>query len=143
LYENKIIHAEEGGIATTNKKEYADKMRYFKNQAFNKEHNFFHKDIGYNYRMANSQAKLALESLKNVKIELMERRGTERVFELMFPSKMPKRDVVWVYDYLGKPKKEYQTRPFFKPLSSFPMYGGKCKSLKALYYSRIGNYIKL
>lgn len=34
FYENKIIHAEEGGICTTNSKKFADKMNYYKNMAF-------------------------------------------------------------------------------------------------------------
>lgn len=143
FYENKIIHAEEGGIAATDNKKYADRMRYLKNMAFTPEHDFFHKEIGYNYRMPNSQAKLALESLKNVKDELKIRRRVEENFSKWLPSGLPKRDVVWVYDYLGKPIKRYTMRPFFKPLSSFPMWGGKCQSPKALYYSKKGNYIKL
>ena len=143
FYENKIIHAEEGGIATTNNKKYADRMRYLKNMAFGDKHDFYHKEIGYNYRMPETQAKLALESLKNIKIELKKRRGIEQEFEQRFPSNLPPRDVVWVYDYLGKPIKNIDTRPFFKPLSTFPMYGGKCQSPKALYYSKMGNYIKL
>jgi dTDP-4-amino-4,6-dideoxygalactose transaminase len=143
FYENKIIHAQEGGICTTNNKKYADRMRYLKNMAFEPEHDFFHKEIGYNYRMPNFQAGLALQSLKNVKLDLKERRANEYVFEKLFPSGMPKRNVVWVYDYLGEPKEGYECRPFFKPLSSFPCYGGKCQSPKAKYYSERGNYIKL
>jgi dTDP-4-amino-4,6-dideoxygalactose transaminase len=149
FYQNKIIHAEEGGIATTDNKKYADKMRYLKNMAFDKGHTFFHKDIGYNYRMPESQAKLALESLKNVKEELKERRFAEQNLECFLPSGMPRRDVVWVYDFIRKIPKGFKEkykddlRPFFKPLSSFPMYGNHCISPNALKYSKLGNYIKL
>ena len=34
FYENKIIHAEEGGMCTTDNKKYAEKMNYLKNMAF-------------------------------------------------------------------------------------------------------------
>jgi perosamine synthetase len=34
FYENKIIHAEEGGMCTTDNKQYADRMNYLKNMAF-------------------------------------------------------------------------------------------------------------
>lgn len=145
FYENKIIHAEEGGICTTDNKKYADRMNYLKNMAFGDRHDYFHKEIGYNYRMPNSQAVLALESLKNYPKENKRRRGLEKQGDSVIGSTLPKRDAVWVYDYLSdfKPATKSLMRPFFKPLSTFPMYGGKCQSPKALYYSKIGHYIKL
>jgi perosamine synthetase len=144
FYANKIIHAEEGGICTTDNKEYADTMNYYKNMAFSPEHDYFHKHIGYNYRMPESQAKLALKSLKNVKKELKRRRAWEKKMDKRcHPEiKMHKRDVVWVYDVLT-PLTGKNTRPFFKPLSSMPMFGGKCISPKAKYYSEIGSYYKI
>jgi perosamine synthetase len=143
FYKNKIIHAEEGGICTTNKKKYADKMNFYKNMAFTPKHDYFHQEIGYNYRMPDSQAKLALKSLKNVDKELQRRRNVEKELDKKYHAfKMPKRDVVWVYDIKAKLNGN-NTRPFFKPLSTFPMFGGKCQSPKALYYSKIGSYIKV
>ena len=151
FYENKIIHAEEGGMCTTDNKKYADRINYLKNMAFGPEpHDYFHKDIGYNYRMPNSQAKLALESLKNYPQENKRRREIERKFDKVFDetkvAKMPKRDAVWVYDYIYKGIESPSTRPFFKPLSTFPMWKNKNSekdSPKAHYYSKIGHYIKL
>lgn len=140
LYKNKIIHAEEGGVCTTNSKKYADKINYFKNMAFGKRHDYFHLHIGFNYRMPDSQAKLALQSLKNVNRELARRRAYEAIYSHIFKG-LGKRDVVWVFDYIGRPAEGFNTRPFFKPLSSMPMWGGKCKSPKALHYSKIGNII--
>lgn len=78
FYENKIIHAEEGGICTTDNKKYADRMNYLKNMAFDKGHTYFHEDIGYNYRMPESQAKLALKSLKDYPKENKRRRKLEK-----------------------------------------------------------------
>lgn len=146
FYANKIIHAEEGGICTTNSKKLADSMNYYKNMAFTPEHDYFHEEIGYNYRMANSQALLAIESLDNVDKELKRRRAIEK--ELIKATKpeymMPPRDVVWVYDVL-KVIKGQNTRPFFKPLSSFPMYKmyNKGDTPKAYYYSERGSYIRI
>lgn len=144
FYSNKIIHAEEGGICTTNKKKYADKINYLKNMAFGLKHDYFHKDIGFNYRMPESQAKLALKSLKKVKKNLKKRKKWEEKMDSITPDsiKMPPRDVVWVYDVKERLSGD-NTRPFFKPLSSMPMFGGKCVSPKALYYSKIGSYYKL
>lgn len=139
FYENKIIHAEEGGMATTDNKKYADRMNYLKNMAFGKKHDYFHEEIGYNYRMANSQAKLALNSLKEYSKENKRRRILEKKF--YGDNRL---DAVWVLPTLGRVTGGYDDkRPFFKPLSTFPMYGGKCQSPKALYYSKRGHYIKL
>lgn len=140
LYQNKIIHAEEGGICTTNSKKYADRMNYLKCMAFGKKHDYFHKEIGYNYRMANSQAVLALKSLKQYPSEVKRRRMVESKLDKIFGD-MPSRSAVWVYDTLKRVPSTYKKRPFFKPLSSFPMYGGKCQSPKALYYSKKGTII--
>lgn len=126
FYENKIIHGEEGGICTTDNKKYAEDMNDLKNMAFGKEHNYFHERIGYNYRMANSQAKLALKSLKNYLKENKRRRIIEKE-----TYGMKWLDAVWVLPF--HPRGD---RDFFKPLSSFPMYGGKCQSPKALYFSQ-------
>lgn len=141
FYENKIIHAEEGGMCTTDNKKYADRMNYLKNMAFSPEHDYMHKEIGYNYRMPNTQALLALKSLKEVSKELKRRRILEKQYTKATPKlyQMPKRDVVWVYDMLMSGG----DRPFFKPLSSMPMWGGKCQSPKAEYYSKRGTYIRI
>lgn len=142
FYENKIIHAEEGGMCTTDNKKYADRINYLKNMAFGDKHDYFHEEIGYNYRMANSQAKLALESLKNYPKENKRRRKVEKGFNDLIGER-PYRDAVWVLDTLRPLPKEVPQRLFFKPLSSFPMWGGKCQSPRAEYYSKIGHYIKL
>jgi dTDP-4-amino-4,6-dideoxygalactose transaminase len=146
FYANKIIHAEEGGICTTDSKYYAARMNYLKNMAFGEDHNYYHAEIGYNYRMPNSQAKLALVSLNLCDINIKSRnRKIKTLDKYLDVTKLPKRDAPWVYDYLGPVFEVFQneTRLFFKPLSSFPMYGGKCQSPKAQYYSERGRYIKL
>lgn len=147
FYANKIIHAEEGGICTTDNKKLAQKIDYLKNMAFGPKHDYFHEEIGFNYRMPDSQAKLALQSLSEVRQNLKKRRQWEKGLQQMLHTKSPKRDVVWVFDYVVEERtiisvSGMETRPFFKPLSSFPMYGGKCQSPKALFYSQRGKYIK-
>jgi len=141
FFKNKIIHAEEGGICTTDKKKYADRINYFKNMAFDKGHTYFHKDIGYNYRMADSQANLALESLSNYKVNNTKRRVIESVYTAYLGHlKTFKRDAVWVFQTNLKWKPKYKNlkgvRHFFQPLSSMPMWGGKCKSPNALKWSK-------
>lgn len=140
FYKNKIIHAEEGGMCTTNNKKYAKRINYFKNMAFGPKHNYFHTDIGFNYRMADSQAKMALQSLEDYPKENKRRRKIENKLEPLI-GKMPYRDAVWVLDTFRPIPKELPQREFFKPLSSMPMFSGKCVSPKAEYYSKKGKYI--
>lgn len=147
FYENKIIHAEEGGMCTTDNKNYADRINYLKNMAFGEKHDYFHEEIGYNYRMPNAQAKLALQSLKDYPKENKRRRQIETLYNKILHC-TGKRDAVWVFDIVYKIfppllTSDMEIRPFFKPLSSFPMYGGICQSPKARDYSNRGFYIKI
>lgn len=144
FYSNKIIHGEEGGIVVTDNKELRDKMNYLKNMAFNPEHNFFHSDIGYNYRMPDSQAEMIMESLVEVKINLKRRKKIESWYDKWIPleMRMSRRDVVWVYDIKVKDPKmvvdEIQgSRYGFKPLSSMPMWEQKTDPFTSLMSSLI------
>lgn len=142
FYKNKIIHAEEGGICTTDNKKYAERMNFLKNMAFDKEHTYFHSEIGYNYRMPDSQARLALSSLRNYPQESKRRRHIEDYY---YGYKA--HDAVWVLDLLATTnkcrediiKKFKNTRRFFKPLSTMPMWKQKVGK-NALKYSKIGFY---
>lgn len=141
LYKNKIIRAEEGGIICTNSKKLYDKLNYLKNMAFDKGHTYFHKDIGFNYRMSDAQAKLALKSLKDYPKNIKKRRKLEL---------WGKRDAVWVNDTLCETEKERDVivksnpnaRYFFKPLSTMPMWK-QAVGKNALKYSKLGFYLTI
>ena len=145
FYRNKIIHAEEGGICTTDNKKLHDKMQYLKNMAFGEEHDYFHKSIGFNYRMPDTTALQVLDSLKNYKENAENRRFVEHFYKTHCKYKtLGKREAVWVYDFIcDNPKKivknNIMARHFFKPLSSMPMWKQKVGK-KAKYYSEHGAY---
>ena len=146
LYKNKIICGEEGGIITTNNKRLYERLQDLKCMAFGKKHNYFHKEIGFNYRITESSASKALDSLRNVKNNLEKRRSVEADLDETIPDewKLPKRDVVWVYDFM--PPKKVKTvgniREFFKPLSTMPMFRQETGK-KARYYGDRGIYISI
>lgn len=147
FYKNKIIHAEEGGIVCTDKKEYADRIRFLKSMSFGPKHDYYHTEIGYNYRMSDSQAKLALKSLKAYPKNQKKRRQIETWYDSMLPDciKMPKRDAVWVYDIVHTHKDEVikaipGARHFFKPLSTMPMWKDAGSGI-AKVFSEIGCYL--
>lgn len=56
FYGNKIITTGEGGMITTNDKEFADLVRNLKDVSFSTERHFWHKRLGYNFRMTNLAA---------------------------------------------------------------------------------------
>jgi len=145
LYKNKIIHAEEGGICTTNDKKLHDKMQYLKNMAFSEEHDYFHSSIGFNYRMPEHTAQMALDSLYSYKENSDNRRRVEGLYDKYCKHyKGESRDAVWVYDFMCEdPKQVVENNPmaryFFKPLSTMPMFKQEVGS-NALYYSKHGAY---
>jgi perosamine synthetase len=125
FFKNKIICAEEGGMVTTNNPDYVKRMNFLKNMAFGPEHDYYHTEVGYNYRMSNAQALLALKSLDEYPENAKKRREIEGWYNEAFPT--PSRDAVWFYDTVVPDKKRAleipMVRDTFKPLSSFPMYG--------------------
>lgn len=152
FYKNKIINAEEGGIICTNDEKLALRLHDLKNMAFGARHDYFHTKIGFNYRMPNSQATLALTSLAQYEENIIKRRKFEKQMSIVTPSSLPKRDTVWVYDFLCKSMAERDrligqfhkegrlARHFFKPLSSMPMWKQPVGE-NAKRYSQLGMYI--
>jgi dTDP-4-amino-4,6-dideoxygalactose transaminase len=143
----KIIHSEEGGMLITNNDKWAEEINLRKTLA--NKGDYFHPIMGFNYRMANSQAQLALDSFHSLAWSLKNRRNKEAELDKIY-GKGKYRDVVWVYDIICGSEQERDeklktipnSRPFFKPLSSMPMYNQKVGE-KALYYSQRGLVIKL
>ena len=60
FYGNKIITTGEGGMVTTNNREIARLAWNLRDHAFSHERHFWHKFIGFNYRMTNLQAAIGL-----------------------------------------------------------------------------------
>ena len=62
LYATKNIMCGEGGIVTTNNPAYADTIRRFRQHGMNSQYSYEH--YGYNYRLTDLQAAIAVEQLK-------------------------------------------------------------------------------
>lgn len=121
--QTKQIHCEEGGILVTDSKKIyteANKLKTFYNNG-----KYRHEKLSFNYRMPESQAKLALESLHEFK-------GKDWVDIIICKNPMQRNSFM--------KRIPDNVRPFFKPLSSMPMYRQEVGK-KAKYYSRRG-YIK-
>ena len=62
LYATKNIMSGEGGVVTTNNKKYADAIKRFRQHGMSSTYEYDH--LGYNYRMSDLHAAIALEQLK-------------------------------------------------------------------------------
>jgi perosamine synthetase len=156
LFANKIISSGEGGICITNNKDLADQMHHLKAMAFNKEHTFLHKKIGYNFRMTNMQAAVALAQTERIQEILEKRSRIEEKYNSLLSGVegikvLPKRNVLWMYDLLAEHRDELikflgengiETRVFFQPMSKQPMYyNPNWKESKAAWYGEKGLYL--
>lgn len=75
FFGNKTISTGEGGMVTTNSKKIADVISLLKNQGQHpKDKKYFHRIMGYNYRMTNIQAALGCSQLKKLKLFVAKKR---------------------------------------------------------------------
>lgn len=64
FYGNKIMTTGEGGMITTSDPAIAERMQMYKNHGNDPTRRYWHKVIGYNYRMTNLQAALGLAQVE-------------------------------------------------------------------------------
>lgn len=150
LFANKIITAGEGGICLTNDENLAFQLEHLRSMAFDKEHTFFHPKIGYNFRMTNLQAGIALAQTERLEEFLAKRSQIEDWYNKGL-NLFTKRDVLWMYDIetqdregLMKFLKEsgIETRRFFKPMTCQPMYRRSVSlDSKAMRMAKDGLYL--
>ncbi len=145
FYGNKIITTGEGGIIVTNNKEWADRSFFLENQGRYSDNPYWHPEIAYNYRMTNVQAAIGLAQLEQIDNMLAIRRRNAGYYnrylaEVPGLTLPPETDwatnVYWMYsviveDEFGMERDELRpklheagidTRPFFYPVHTLPMY---------------------
>ena len=145
FYGNKIITTGEGGAITTNNLETYERAKFLRDHAMSKSKRYWHTEIGYNYRMTNLQAALGLAQLKRID-EIISSRiniynnykkyiNTSDSVRLNYNASWAE-SVHWLVclevDSLDFDKREIfmknlkdkgvDSRPYFYPVSSMPMY---------------------
>lgn len=145
FYGNKIITTGEGGAITTNNFETYERAKFLRDHAMSKSKRYWHTEIGYNYRMTNLQAALGLAQLKRID-EIISSRiniynnykkyiNTSDSVRLNYNASWAE-SVHWLVclevDSLDFDKREIfmknlkdngvDSRPYFYPVSSMPMY---------------------
>ena len=153
FYGNKVITTGEGGVITTEDDELAQRVRFIKDHAMDKDRRYFHPEAGFNCRMTNMQAALGcaqlerMDELLNKRARLLRwyKRELADIEGLSLNPKMewaepvnwivcavlsaalaPRRDALLVrLRELG-----VDTRPFFVPAYHMPPYAG-CRRVGA------------
>jgi len=64
FFGNKTITTGEGGMVLTNSKDLIERAAYLKSQAVSKDREYWHDEIGFNYRMTNIAAAIGLAQLE-------------------------------------------------------------------------------
>lgn len=146
FYGNKILTTGEGGMVTTNDEEIARLAWNLRDHAFSHERHFWHKFVGFNYRMTNLQAAIGLAQTERLEEYVAMRRYnaaqyTARLKEIPGITTPPQAEwaenVFWMYgilvdenaygmnrDQLRKVLADngVETRTFFIPMHCQPVY---------------------
>jgi perosamine synthetase len=142
FFGNKIITTGEGGMVVTNDPEFAEKCRHLRGQGVSPTRTYWHDVVGYNYRMTNVAAALGVAQLERVDDVIAAKRHiAERYRDALsgiggvtFQPELPwAKNVYWMVSILVDPSqrdplREYlkengvETRPFFHPAHTLPMY---------------------
>jgi len=145
FYANKIITTGEGGILVTSNEEVAEKARALRAHAFSNDKHFWHRHVGFNYRMSNLQAAVGVAQLENIDTLVEARRRNARFYNSLLkdvdgitlpPEAKWAKNVYWMYsllveDNFGMTRDELmavlekdgvESRTFFYPIHIQPIY---------------------
>ena len=145
FYGNKIITTGEGGMVTTNREDVARLAWNLRDHAFSTERHFWHKFLGYNYRMTNLQAAVGLAQTEQLDQFVAARRANAAYYTrllreipgIVTPPEAPwATNVFWMYGILltkefgltrdqlraGLARRGIETRTFFIPMHCQPIY---------------------
>ena len=146
FYGNKIITTGEGGMITTDNREMARLAWNLRDHAFSSERHFWHKFVGFNYRMTNLQAAVGLAQVEQLDKFVAARRANAGEYSCRLhgipgittpPQADWAKNVFWMYGILVD-KQAYglsrdqlrtvlaengiETRTFFIPMHCQPVY---------------------
>lgn len=152
---NKIISTGGGGIILTNNKEIAKRAKHITTTAKTDPLDYFHDEVGYNYRLVNVLAAIGVAQMENFEnilkrkkeIDLLYRNELNGVGDIKFQENDPNSDPnCWLFTFRTKRMRsllnylnsnEIQCRPFWTPMNKLPMY----KDLMYIHENDISNKI--
>ncbi len=137
---NKIITSGGGGMIVTNNLKLSSRAKHITTQA--KAHNFeyFHDEVGFNYRLVNPLAAIGLAQMENLnkfikikqKIDSIYRKNLNKIGDIKF-QKISKNvnHNSWLFTFMTKKKDlllkklnslKIQSRPLWIPMNRLPIY---------------------
>lgn len=143
FYANKLITTGEGGMILTDNDSLAEKARSRRNLCFQPGRRFYHEDLGFNFRITNLQAALAIAQMQRMEEILQRKRRMAEQYALNLkdipwlqlpPQQDWARSVYWMYgvvlsDDAGMDAAKFadklkaagvETRPFFLGMHEQP-----------------------
>ena len=148
FYANKVVSTGEGGMCLTDDLELAKRLRKLKNLGFIPGKRFFHKELGFNFRMTNIQAAIGLAQLEDIEervnkkiwigktyMKLLKPLEEKEIIKLPVEKEWAK-NTYWMFGVVLNKKlgvyareimkrlgdKGIQTRPFFYPMHLQPAF---------------------
>lgn len=137
---NKIISTGGGGMILTDDEYIADKAKHITTTAKTDPLDYFHDEIGYNYRLVNILAAIGVAQMENFdsilkrkkEIDELYKNELEGVGDIIFQDHDPNSDPnCWLFTFRTKKMRELlnhlnknkiQSRPFWTPMNHLPMY---------------------
>ena len=143
---NKLITSGAGGMITTNNQEWAERALYLTTQARDDSVEYFHKEIGFNYRISNLHAAMGVAQMEQIDRFIDKKRHIARTYEegltqietiIPMPSHEDVAATYWLYTIfldseinLAERKSLIArlaeagvgARPLWQPLHSLPPY---------------------
>ena len=137
---NKIISTGGGGMILTNDTEIAKRAKHITTTAKTDPLDYFHDEVGYNYRLVNVLAAIGVAQMENFEsilkrkkeIDALYRSELHGVGDIKFQENDNDSDPnCWLFTFRTKKmrallnhlnSKEIQSRPFWTPMNNLPMY---------------------
>ena len=137
---NKIISTGGGGMILTNDKEIANRAKHITTTAKTDPLDYFHDEVGYNYRLVNILAAIGVAQMEKFEsilkrkkeIDALYRSELDGIGDIKFQKNDPKSDPnCWLFTFRTKKMRELlnhlnsneiQSRPFWTPMNNLPMY---------------------
>jgi perosamine synthetase len=152
---NKIISTGGGGMILTNDKEIAIRAKHLTTTAKTDPLDYFHDEVGYNYRLVNVLAAIGVAQMENFESILKRKKEIDELYrselheigDIKFQINDPNSDPnCWLFTFRTKKMRELlnhlnnnkiQSRPFWTPMNNLPMY----KDLMYISQNDISNKI--
>ena len=152
---NKIISTGGGGMILTNDEDIANRAKHITTTAKKDPLDYFHDEVGYNYRLVNILAAIGVAQMENFEsilkrkkeIDALYRKELVGIGDIKFQENDPNSDPnCWLFTFRTKKMRELlnhlnnnkiQSRPFWTPMNNLPMY----KNLRYINDNDISNKI--